>query len=398
MRHVWVGERGVASTGKWVMERHLPHFFPNERCARLQEETAEVEAWLTELDSMSRFEVAASTWDKYTTEWKRAWKWCCRQITGKQHPTVRDLYVRPAVLYAYLTMVCTTSEGTGPLGRALNAITLAFRLHGLPSRRGDAQIQRLLKANKRINGVVKRKKAAISVQEVEEILRKWGTANNPLWKRCVAVAIGLMFRLMLRYNDLAQVMVGSVLFYGHGALVGIATRKNNQSSQPYWLPLTDTSSSVSVFKLLRQVLLARGFILPGRDGETIPLTEARYFWPLIRAERSVCKRGQTKRKTVRETRWPLIEGMQGQGVHNGYITFSRLFKRAVKECLGYPDAVVAEYASHSMRRGGDTYLANSGLSKEIRMVLGCWKTPEVESGYRALSAAQRLALTAKMAI
>ena len=69
---------------------------------------------------------------------------------------------------------------------------------------------------------------------------------------------------------------------------------------------------------------------------------------------------------------------------------------AMKYFCGYTSKQVKIFASQSLRRGGDTNLWKRGASKEVRMAMGCWKTPEVELEYLEMELEEQVKFDRKL--
>jgi hypothetical protein len=74
----------------------------------------------------------------------------------------------------------------------------------------------------------------------------------------------------------------------------------------------------------------------------------------------------------------------------GYKRLVELLRLAMKHFFNYTPAQIKIFASQSFRRGGDTNLWKNGASKEVRMTMGCWKTPGVELEYLEMELEEQL--------
>ena len=73
-----------------------------------------------------------------------------------------------------------------------------------------------------------------------------------------------------------------------------------------------------------------------------------------------------------------------------------LMHLAMKYFCGYTPKQVKIFASQSLRRGGDTNLLKRGASKEVRMAIGCWWTPEVELEYLEMELEEQVKFDRKL--
>ena len=80
----------------------------------------------------------------------------------------------------------------------------------------------------------------------------------------------------------------------------------------------------------------------------------------------------------------------------GYKRLVELLLLAIQHFCKYTPAQVKIFASQSFRRGGDTHLWKNGASKEVRMAMGCWKTPEVELEYLEMELEEQLKFDRKL--
>ena len=74
----------------------------------------------------------------------------------------------------------------------------------------------------------------------------------------------------------------------------------------------------------------------------------------------------------------------------------QLLRLAMKHFCKYAPAQVKIFASQSFRHGGDTHLWKNGASKEVRMAMGCWKTPDVELEYLEMELQEQLKFDQKL--
>ena len=75
-----------------------------------------------------------------------------------------------------------------------------------------------------------------------------------------------------------------------------------------------------------------------------------------------------------------------------YKRWLRLIRRALVECAGLEPAEAALFGTQSMRRGGNTNAWKCGAPKDVRMAMGAWKTPRVETEYLEWMMDDKLAL------
>ena len=337
------------------------------------------------MNELRMLTMAPGVWRSYGRLWRRIWDACQPKLLQRQlAPTVQNLHAHSDILFGFVAgMFSDESVGEHTLSRSLTVANKAFELHNLPrlDRHPDAIALRGAAARFKSKPVVK--KTAIAPQEVACIVGQWGAASAPAWRRTVALCCALMFDCVLRYDDMASLRVGCILWMPGGCLLGLTLTKTNQKAAPQWLPLADAGTETCTYARLRRELRLRGFVVPRRS-ETGFIKTARptYVWPSMRS----CGGG---RWSTVETHRPL----KGED-SAGYRHFRDMFKGAMRECCRYPEDVLALFSTHSMRRGGNTFNFEKGLSKEVRMQLGRWKTPSVEAGYLALSTAYLLQCSA----
>ena len=227
-----------------------------------------------------------------------------------------------------LTYFATTRDNTGAVSTALNALTALCELNGW---RSDIYHARLtlapVDAMRRLHRTQTKKSEGLRTTHVASILDAY--VFKPIvatWPLAIGTAIGIGFKLLLRYDDLRRcrwddgycdIFPLHIRFYLDG-------RKNNQyrgNMLDIAIPLDPKIRGVYHACLIAKRTFKKGYVLPSI---------------------SACG-------SVDSTRY-----MQ-------YSDFVRFLRSALKH-IGLSDGEARRYAGQSMRSGGATAAAMSGLS------------------------------------
>ena len=84
---------------------------------------------------------------------------------------------------------------------------------------------------------------------------------------------------------------------------------------------------------------------------------------------------------------------KGRGTYKRVVA---LMRHAMKRFNKYTHAQCKVFACQSLRRGGDTILWKGGATKEVRLAMGCWRTPDVELEYLETELEEQLKFDAKL--
>ena len=344
------------------------------------------------LAALQRQMLAPSTWVKYAYAWVRARTWLYEQLREAGEPqTIQAISNDPRLVALFLVHLYDTKQSEAAICTAIAAINFCLRLHGFGSISDIADVITVRRAAALLLKKAPRPKVPLLADEMRTLMAAACEKGRSLEQRVAAAAAGLMFDLCLRYSDMARIRVKDVYVVKGGLMVAVAWRKNRQHCRPLWLPLNRTTKQ-GTHALLLQTLRERGFTVPDVGKITSPRgeTTSAKLWPFMQRTSARGKRPYTfkLREVTRSS--PEIDGK----VVDNYTPFVRLFKQMIADDLDYGPELRAMFNTHSERKGADLHRFLNGMSQEVRMELGDWKTPGVEASYRACNYRRRMQMAA----
>ena len=216
----------------------------------------------------------------------------------------------------------------------------------------------------------------------------------------MALQMELSFYKLLRFSCVAIVNLFFVYWMGKSFALKLVKRKNDQSGHLPWLVVAWTSKDCLAQRF-------KDFVLDTNPGLVIPT------WGFARSKKFVFRligppahknTGHSHFKKCRKLGVSYV--ITGDGVlpiscekkarRAGYKRLVELLRLAMKHFCRYTPKQCKIFASQSFRRGGDTHLWKNGASKEVRMAMGCWKTPEVELEYLEMELEEQLKFDRKL--
>ena len=296
---------------------------------------------------------AASTMRRYTPAWGYFRKWC----------TGHDLSFLPAVLLTvalYLLMLTQTANSFSTVKMASAAIAAFHSFASQPEVTRAPIVAAIREHARRSLPSGENRKEPIPFDKVEEACKVLACRpSGRLRILSLAAAISLGFCGFFRYDDLAHIRVGGITQSSDGASVEIflESRKNDQYRQGSHILFSAINSYTCPVGLTSLLMGHAGLA----DGDR----------PLFSA----------------------ISVREGQEVYGSTpISYQSLRKGvlAVFQEVGLP---VQKFGLHSLRAGGATLAANSGVSDRLWMEHGGWRSFRSAVGYVKTSSEVKASVT-----
>ena len=371
-------------------------------------EGSSVEPEMRRVEQMLTRAWRPGTWRKLGPAWKRARAFIIsRMETDKLEFCIVDLaprqfYITAAAVHAY-----DTRSAVAAVADCLQACHKAMRISHIVVQIQvyDDVITRIAKLER---SSALRKVAAITLTELTRIvngaviegvkLKGWGHRSQPLLLRQCALQMELSFYKLLRFSCAAIVNIFFVYWMGKHLAYKLLRRKNDQAGELQWQVLAWTSKNCLAQRF-------RDFVTDTNPGLDIPA------WGFAKSKKFVFRAvGPPTHKVSghNHTAYCVEMGIQDVIVGDGSLPISceksrRSYRRLVSLMRlamftfnKYTQKQCKVFASQSLRRGGDTALWKNGATKEVRMAMGCWRTPEVELEYLETEVESQLAFDAKL--
>ena len=303
-------------------------------------------------------------------------EWCVE--TFRRHPE----YVRSVAGWAY----ATTSSASAVESMVL-AVRLCMRFNNVAVE-DDFATKAVREVTKRERSKAPHRRAAITRDEVLEIVRAWAGASE--CKRMMACVVGLGFQCLLRWADMALIHIDAIYWYTDGCVFALPRRKNAQH-KPELVAFADTGGEGSLFKVFRaHCESVAGQAMP-REGQSSGTNRFAF--------RQIVKPTGASGHTWSGKRCDMMDKDSVRPINrSAYKKYLVRFKDALVECCGMTRPAVAEFGMHSMRVGGDTWLFENNMPASVRMRMGGWASAFSEKTYIRTLVAERLMTCKAMGI
>ena len=296
-------------------------------------------------------------------------EWCAETLA--EHPE----YVRSVAGWAY----ATTNTASAVESRIL-ALRLCLRFNDVEVA-DDFTTKAVREVSKRERSKAPHRRAAITREEVMQIIKKWKSKATPV-KRMMACVVGIGFQCLLRWADMALIHIQGIYWYDDGCVFALPRRKNAQH-KPELVAFADSGGPGSLFKVLREHcahVAGRAMPVRGRCDDI----DRFVFRNIEKPAGASGHNWNGKRSDVLEMKSRRPIG------RSGYKKYLVRFKQALKDCCGMTAEAVKEFGMHSMRVGGDTWLFENGMTDAVRQRMGGWASAFSEKTYIRTLVAERI--------
>ena len=294
--------------------------------------------------------VASSTLSRYDPAWDGFKAWCLSM--GRSY-----LPAEPFTVALYLTKL---SESAAPYNSLKVASASIFKVHELCNMKSPTEspvVQAVREAGARSLDRGVNKKEPFSWDHIESLAAQKITACCSLPDLVTVTAMSVAFCGFFRYSDLVHIFVDEIVFREGHMEVFLESRKNDQYREGHRIVISALGKSRACPVALTRSLIARA----GLSGHR----------PLFSA---VTQTGSYKSEAI------------------SYTALSNYVLKAI-EGLGLDKA---KYGLHSLRSGGATLAANSGVQDSLWMEHGGWKSERAARGYIKTSVASKLSVNHSM--
>ena len=263
-----------------------------------------------------------------------------------QRIEVKILPVDEVHFALYLQHVANTTNSRASVEEAVNAISWAHQLAGLPPISSSAFVRATLAGLQRKLAKPKVKKEPITASMLTTLVESLGTAPTLSDVRLAAGAL-LSFAAFLRYNELSGLRCCDIQFTEQHMTVHITSSKTDQYRQGDSVVVARTRTITCPVAMMERYMLMAG-ISTG--------SSARLFRAIVHT-----KKGEKLRSS-------------------GTLSYTRMREvfLAKLKSLGF-DA--NQFGLHSLRAGGATAAANAGIPDRLFKRHGRWSSETAKDGY-----------------
>ena len=292
-----------------------------------------------------------STVKKYLGAFRRSKVW------ASQHD-MPSLPARESQIALYLQSLGERSQSKSAVEEACNAIAWAHSTAGLPTPTTSPFVKATLEGMQRLLARPVVKKAPITPAMLEDMVED-AKKNRSLADLRLTTACLLSYAGFLWFNELVNTRLCDITIDKEKMVLYIPHSKTDQLRKGDELVIARTQNRTCPVAMLESYLLETGTLLSD---------QRRLFRPICKSKKS--------------------EKLRKSGSIS-YSCLRDLFKKKLKD-LGYNSD---EFGLHSLRAGGATAAANSGVPDRLFKRHGRWKSDGAKDGYIEDTAEHRLEVT-----
>ena len=272
----------------------------------------------------------------------RKWKeFAISKLDGAVFPA------KPFHVALYLQHLIEQSHSPSVIDSAFYGIKWAHSMAGIPSPTDNPVVEAVRAASKRILGTaIVNRKEPISSRVIHDIVGR-SNLENPVELRNVTLYV-LSFAGFFRFDDVSRIRRNDVIFNEGFMVIKVLKSKNDQLRRGDEVVISELPSPACPVKLLKKYLSK--FKIPPDSRDLI-------FRPISKGKDS-CK-------------------MIAPNKPISYSTMRQAFRRDLKTTGADP----SKFGLHSLRSGGATMAANSGVSDRVFQRHGRWKSGQAKDIY-----------------
>ncbi len=305
---------------------------------------------------------AVSTTKQYAYSFKNWTSWCCKY---QKSPLPAD----PYAIALYLTELGNRANSPSPINNAIAGISWAHKMANVDIDPTQAQIVKNTHHGwKRILSKPVSKKEPISADQIQVMVSLYGsdkTAHNLMNIRTLCMIL-ISYAGFLRFDELVNIKLSHLSFNDSFLEILIPRSKTDQYRQGNSVLIARTNSSmcpVSMMELYLRLI----------DSDSLDKSS------FIFRNFSKTKKGYVFRSV---------------NIPMSYSRVREIILQAFKPVVGD----VSSYCLHSLRAGGASAAANSGIEDRLFKCHGRWKTESAKDGYVKDSVSRKLSVSKSLGL
>lgn len=301
---------------------------------------------------------ASSTGQKYEYAFLRWQKWATSN--GLQNSDILPAKHLPVALY--LASLIQTANTASPVIAAFYAIKHFHELFGMASPTDSTVVINVLEAAKRILARPKNKKLPITVDILSAMYDKLFQKDNIKSQRIIAASL-LGFAGFMRSSELLNIRICDIAFDQSFMAVFVETSKTDQYRDGAWILIAKTYSRLCPVENVKKLIAWAG---------------------LSKDDYLLCNLKFTKKGyKVRNVNTPM-------SYTNLREIFMKVFSPHVTD--------IRKYCLHSLRSGGASAAANSGVKDRMFKRHGRWLSDKAKDGYVEDNLRERLTVSLSLGL
>ncbi|XP_068738599.1 uncharacterized protein [Montipora capricornis] len=266
---------------------------------------------------------------------------------------------KPFHVALYLQHLIEQSHSPSVIDSAFYGIKWAHSMAGIPSPTDNPIVEATRSASKRLLGTaIVNRKEPVSSSVIHDIISR-SNLDNPVELRNITLYI-LSFAGFFRFDDVSRIRRNDVFFNEGFVVIKVPKSKNDQLRRGDEVVISELPSGACPVKLLKRYLSKFQIPPDSRDLIFRPISKGKDSCKLIAPDRPI-----------------------------SYSTMREAFRRDLKAIGADP----SKFGLHSLRSGGATMAANSGVSDRVFQRHGRWKSVQAKDTYVDDDLDQRLSVS-----
>ena len=305
---------------------------------------------------------ASSTVKQYSSAFEKWKNWCIK------HNKV-PLPAEPYIISLYLTDIGNSAQSPSPINSAIASISWAHRMANFTFDPTKANIvKNTHEGLKRILAKPTKKKEPIELCHIQKMVEFYGmdkSINNLMNIRTLTMIL-ISYAGFLRFSELVNIQLSHLTFKLSHLQIYIPNSKTDQYRQGNSVVIARTNSPTCPVNMMELYL---------------KLVNAYSYGNSVYVFRNLSK---TK------------DGFKFRSM-NVPMTYSRV-REIILEALKPFVGDISKYCIHSLRAGGATVAANSGLADRLFKRHGRWKSETAKDGYILDSLSSKLSVSKSLGL
>lgn len=280
---------------------------------------------------------------KYKTYFDRWLNWSSKYEEIEPLPASKNHFI------LFLVSLIQSGESFNVIESCYYAVKHFHKIASEPDPTCNTLTEYILDAAKRINAKPKKKKQPITADHIRKIYDYINEEGMNLLHRRNLTMILLCFAGFLRYEEVSKLTLGDLEICENYCKLFIEKSKTDQLREGTWVLIAKTNSEICPLEALKSYITSANLISTDEY-----LFRSMTYFKSIKQHRLRKKNSPLSYSTARST------------------ILAYLKKIGLDEKL---------FGLHSLRRGGATAAANSGINDRLFQKHGRWKSVNAKDGY-----------------
>ena len=301
---------------------------------------------------------ADSTKKKYSSGFK---KWCCwANNLGSVNPVPADSFY----ISLYVVSLLQSANGISVIDDAIYSIAWGHSLAGFDNPCDSPFVKSVVQGARRILGKSVKKKEPITPNILSELVKRFAGDNENLYNLRIVTMCLIGYAGFFRFSELVNIKRSDILFESNFIVINIPKSKTDQNKLGSDIFISSTPHDTCPVKMLRRYIIEANI----EDNSSEFIFRQLSFCKTLNKYK-LRKSGPLSYTRAREI---LLEKMEMLGLNK------------------------KDFGLHSLRSGGATSAAGSGVIDRLFKKHGRWKSESAKDGYVKENLEEKLSVTKQL--